>query len=181
MPPVWLIATLGVLALVLLAVGVALWVRSRRPRVEFRAPVEPTVEPEATRPSPLQRASELREQLQTESPPVKTHLDPKDVALVEYASMDLIPPNLKPVAFVDGVAPDYVMKISEVWFATPELVPANRICWGAVKFATVDLVPSSLKPVASISPVTTPIVILPWINLDFSKVENSGHIITAGV
>lgn len=68
----------------------------------------------------------------------------RTVALVSYASPDLIPANLRKVGVVSGTAPENTQRVTPNWVVSPAIAPANQACFGAVTYATRDLVPARL-------------------------------------
>ncbi len=70
------------------------------------------------------------------------------VALVSYASPDLVPNNLRRVAVVMGSAPESVQRVSGTWVTSPDQAPADRPCYGAVSYTSLDLVPKGLLALA---------------------------------
>jgi len=172
--PWYYLALLAVI--VIIAVGVAAYLLIRR-----EPPPPPSI-PVRDEPAP----ASLPFQAPPEEPPHLSRVgpDPLEVSLVEYASFDLVPPSLKAVAFVTGVAPDSLVRVSDTWYASRELAPAGRVCWGAVKYATYDLLPAYLRPMTSSSGplvVGPPVPITDGRSLKFNDKTNSMHLATVGV
>lgn len=72
----------------------------------------------------------------------------KPVQVIVYASPDLVPAYLKPVALVaaatDAIVVDVVTQIAGMAAALPD-----KVTWGAVEYATVDLVPAQLRTIVN--------------------------------
>ena len=155
-------AVLAVLIIIAALVGTYLLVRHWNQRPEFYTPEW----------SPPPRV------------PVLSGPDPMEVSLVEYNRPDLIPSGLRPVAFVTStVVPDHIVRVTDSWFASKDIAPASRICWGAVKYATYDLVPAYMRAVGSAILVIAgpPVPITDGRSLKFNDKTNSMHLATAGV
>ena len=150
--------------------------------------VPPTPPPkmvELPTPGPLQAPPEVSVALQAPpEKPVRIGPDPLEISLVEYTTPDLIPPFLRPVAFVTStVIPDHIVRVTDSWFASKDIAPAGRVCFGAVKYATYDLVPAALKVYGSAIAVIagTPVPITDGRSLKFNDKTNSMHLATVGV
>lgn len=73
---------------------------------------------------------------------------PKPVAVVTYASPDLVPPFLKPVAVV-GTPMACCLIVTITAIASPDLCPAGMVCYGGVNYASPDLVPPFLTKIGN--------------------------------
>lgn len=79
----------------------------------------------------------------------------KHIALVQYASPDLVPANLRVMAAVNysgGAPPNQLRQISSHWYNPGDAIPARYEKIGAVTYNWGDAIPSNLPILAAMEP-----------------------------
>jgi len=82
----------------------------------------------------------------------------RDVTLIEYASPDLIPANLRPVAALDysgATPPDAIQAVGATWASIESSMNPRIVQFGAVRYAAGAATPANLLPVAAVLPDVT--------------------------
>lgn len=96
-----------------------------------------------------------------------------------------IPGNLQPVAVIELAAgddpPDDAPVYDLTYYAEPSLIPASVVALAAHAYTIGQAIPNALRRIAAFVVALVPITLTDGKSLKFNTIDNSAHIVTAGM